>query len=216
MSVMTGSGDLVPFRGLGIVWKAAVAVLLAGSLLAVSSLAATLEVGPGKPFARIEEANAQARPGDVILVYPRAGGQPYEQTAVFVRQARLTFRARSGRGLAVGQDRRQRLRLQRRGQHAAGDLPVQRGHGRLRAGRLRAVRRPQRQPQRRGRADQPGQPRHRPPLLDPPQRHGHHVQRRRQPGARRQSADRILRDPPQRRLRPIRATTTTCTWAAPA
>ncbi len=98
MSVMTRSRDLVPFRGLGIVWKAAVAVLLAGSLFAVPSLADTLEVGPGKRFARIEEANAQARSGDVILVYPRAGGQPYEQTAVYVRQARLTFRGVPGEG----------------------------------------------------------------------------------------------------------------------
>jgi hypothetical protein len=57
-----------------------------------SASAATLEVGPGKPLARIEEANAQARPGDVILVYPRPRGQPYQQTAVFVRQKNLTFR----------------------------------------------------------------------------------------------------------------------------
>lgn len=55
--------------------------------------AATLEVGPGKPFTRIEDANAAARAGDVILVHPRADGRAYEQTAVFVRQPRLTFRA---------------------------------------------------------------------------------------------------------------------------
>jgi hypothetical protein len=60
--------------------------------------AANLEVGPGKPFARIEEANAKAQPGDVILVYPRAGGQPYEKTAVYVRQKNLTFRAVPGEG----------------------------------------------------------------------------------------------------------------------
>jgi hypothetical protein len=52
-----------------------------------------LEVGPGKRFGRIEDANAQAQPGDVILVYPLADGQSYRQTAVFVRQPRLTFRA---------------------------------------------------------------------------------------------------------------------------
>ena len=38
--------------------------------------AATWEVGPGKPFSRIEEAAAKAQAGDVILVYPRAGGKP--------------------------------------------------------------------------------------------------------------------------------------------
>jgi len=58
--------------------------------------AATLEVGPGKPFSRIEEANAKARAGDVILVYPRSGGRPYDKTAVFVRQKNLTFRGLPG------------------------------------------------------------------------------------------------------------------------
>jgi len=54
---------------------------------------ATLEVGPGRPLARIEQANAKAQPGDVILVYPRDQGRPYEQTAVLVRQKNVTFRA---------------------------------------------------------------------------------------------------------------------------
>ena len=61
-----------------------------------SASAATLEVGPGKSFVRIEEANAKAQPGDVILVYPREDSQPYEQTAICVRQKNLTFRAVSG------------------------------------------------------------------------------------------------------------------------
>jgi hypothetical protein len=56
-----------------------------------------LEVGPGKPFASIEGANVRARPGDMILVYPRENGVPYEQTAVFVRQRDLAFRAVPGR-----------------------------------------------------------------------------------------------------------------------
>jgi hypothetical protein len=80
MPVMTRSRDLFPIRRLGHVWTAAAALLLAGSLFAVPSLADTLEVGPGKRFSRIEEANAQARSGDVILVHPRAGGQPSERT----------------------------------------------------------------------------------------------------------------------------------------
>jgi len=84
---------LLPLRCLGTPCPAAAAMLLAGCLLAAPGPAATLEVGPGKPFTRIEDANAQARPGDVILVHSRAGGQPYEQTAVYVRQERLTFRA---------------------------------------------------------------------------------------------------------------------------
>jgi hypothetical protein len=55
-----------------------------------------LEVGTGKQFSRIEEANAKAQAGDVILVYPRAGGKPYDKTAVYVRQKNLTFRAAAG------------------------------------------------------------------------------------------------------------------------
>jgi hypothetical protein len=68
--------------------------ILAMVVFAVRSpaAAATWEVGPGKQFARIEEANAKAQAGDVILVYPRAGGRPYDETAVFVRQKGLTFR----------------------------------------------------------------------------------------------------------------------------
>jgi len=54
---------------------------------------ATLEVGPAKAFARIEAANERARPGDVVLVYPREDGRPYEKTAVYVRQRDVTFRA---------------------------------------------------------------------------------------------------------------------------
>ncbi|MEI8375665.1 MAG: right-handed parallel beta-helix repeat-containing protein [Planctomycetota bacterium] len=70
------------------------------ALVALASLdftsAATLEVGPGKRFSRIEEANAKAQAGDLILVYPRPGGKAYEKTAVFVRQKNLTFRAVPG------------------------------------------------------------------------------------------------------------------------
>ena len=54
--------------------------------------AATLEVGPGKTFARIEDANAKARPGDVVLVYAGSSRRQYEKTAIFVRQREITFR----------------------------------------------------------------------------------------------------------------------------
>jgi len=69
-------------------------LLLAGTVFSQRepAAAATLEVGPGKPFARIEDANAKATPGDVILVHPREDDQPYEGTALFVRQKNLTFR----------------------------------------------------------------------------------------------------------------------------
>jgi hypothetical protein len=68
-------------------------ILAVASVAALTSAAAaTLEVGPGKPFSRIEAANAKAQAGDVILVYPGPAGHPYEKTAVFVRQKSLTFR----------------------------------------------------------------------------------------------------------------------------
>ena len=79
--------------------RLAVLILVTGasSLWLAPSLAATLEVGPGKRFARIEEANARAQPGDVILVHPREADQPFANTAVFVRRKNLTFRAVNGK-----------------------------------------------------------------------------------------------------------------------
>lgn len=74
-------------------------VALNGALaLCGAARAATLEVGPGRPFSRIEDAAAAARPGDVILIHPLADGRPYERTAVNVRQAKLTFRGVPARG----------------------------------------------------------------------------------------------------------------------
>ena len=80
MPVMSCNRVLLPVRHHGHVGTATAALLLASGRLAMPSLADTLEVGPGKRFSRIEEANAQAHPGDVILVHPRAGGQPLERT----------------------------------------------------------------------------------------------------------------------------------------
>lgn len=57
-----------------------------------SGAAAQWDVGPGKQFSRIEDAVARAGDGDTILVYPNQNNRPYEKTAVFVRQKRLTIR----------------------------------------------------------------------------------------------------------------------------
>lgn len=68
--------------------------LVASAVLGVASAkAATLEVGPGKALARIEQAIALARPGDVVLVYPQPNGEAYQQTAVMVDQPRITIRS---------------------------------------------------------------------------------------------------------------------------
>jgi len=64
--------------------------------------AATLEVGSGKRFQRIENANAKAQPGDMVMVYPLPDNQPYERTGVFVERKNVTFRAAvSGKQLRV-------------------------------------------------------------------------------------------------------------------
>lgn len=63
--------------------------------------AATLEVGPGRRFSRIDEANAAAQAGDEIVVFPRADGRPYEREAIFVRQPRLTIRAATGERVVI-------------------------------------------------------------------------------------------------------------------
>ena len=51
---------------------------------------ATLRVGPGKEFARIEAAVAKANIGDTILVYPDPAGYP--RTALRIQVASLTVR----------------------------------------------------------------------------------------------------------------------------
>ncbi|MCC6125390.1 MAG: right-handed parallel beta-helix repeat-containing protein [Pirellulales bacterium] len=58
--------------------------------------AKTLEVGDGKPYSRIEDANAAAQRGDVILVHDLENDRPYEKVAVFVQKKNLTFRAAPG------------------------------------------------------------------------------------------------------------------------
>ena len=73
--------------------RALLLFLVAISGTTSASPAASLKVGPGKHFSKIEDANNAAKPGDIILVYPLEDGKPYEKTAVYVRQPRLTFRA---------------------------------------------------------------------------------------------------------------------------
>ena len=74
----------------------------------VHLVAAELTVGPNHPFVRLEDALAQARPGDVISVQPQPGNQPYVEVALTVNIPRLTIRSfgatghhvpLSGRGL---------------------------------------------------------------------------------------------------------------------
>lgn len=67
-------------------------VVCASIWCCVSASAKTLEVGPGKHFQRIEDANAAAEPGDVVIVYPLPGDQAYAKTAVFVACKNVAFR----------------------------------------------------------------------------------------------------------------------------
>lgn len=65
---------------------------LAALLLAAAAAAAeTLTVGAGRQFARIEDANAAAQPGDRIEVYPAEGDGVYRRPAVNVTKAGLHF-----------------------------------------------------------------------------------------------------------------------------
>ena len=60
---------------------------------------ATLKVGPGKEFARIEDAVARASSGDTILVYPDPSGYP--RTALRIQVASLTIRGIGLKPVAV-------------------------------------------------------------------------------------------------------------------
>jgi len=64
--------------------------------VAASTAAATLEVGPNKTFARVEEAVAAAAPGDTIEVFPLPDGEPYTAVGVLVDKPGLTIRAAGG------------------------------------------------------------------------------------------------------------------------
>ena len=60
-------------------------------------------MGPGLTFQRIEEALAQAKPGDTILVHALPQDQAYDKVALLVRTANVTIRAVPGpSGKCVG------------------------------------------------------------------------------------------------------------------
>ena len=68
---------------------------------AASARSAELSVGPGKDFARIEQALASAQSGDTILVFPQPDNKPYERPAIYVTKARLTIRSAAPAGQRV-------------------------------------------------------------------------------------------------------------------
>lgn len=75
--------------------------ILALPLLLITTVPASAEdreVGPGKPYATIEFALENAKPGDVILVHPRPGNAPYEKVAARVRIPNITIRSAATAG----------------------------------------------------------------------------------------------------------------------
>ena len=57
-----------------------------------------LMVGPGKTYAAIEDAYADAVAGDAILVFPQDGGAPYSDPALQVHKSGISFRGVVGPG----------------------------------------------------------------------------------------------------------------------
>ena len=113
-------------------WVSLLALILSCSMPSDSKQTSTFEVGPSKPFARLEDAYAQARPGDTTLVHPLPDNQPYAQVALYIDQPRITFRAAS---IDEGRQRpplRRGGRLQRPRPNAARHLPIQPGRRRRR------------------------------------------------------------------------------------
>jgi hypothetical protein len=68
-------------------------IIVVAAQLTRLSVAETLEVGADKKFARLEDAVAAARPGDVIAVHPMPHGAAYEKVALRVRTPRLTIKS---------------------------------------------------------------------------------------------------------------------------
>lgn len=66
-------------------------------------LGATLEVGPGRDYDRIEAAVAKAQPGDVIVVHPQPDNAPYQRVAVYITTPGLTIQGAVAASGAAGQ-----------------------------------------------------------------------------------------------------------------
>ena len=66
-------------------------------LLSLSSFSfsSTLQVGPSKPYSRIEAAYSAATAGDTILVYPKTAGASYDSVAVYLTKRKLLIRGMS-------------------------------------------------------------------------------------------------------------------------
>ena len=70
--------------------------------LCLATRAAELSVGPGKQFARIEQAVAAAKAGDTVAVHPLEGGKAYQKVALSITTPRLTIRAApAGQRIAI-------------------------------------------------------------------------------------------------------------------
>lgn len=67
------------------------AVIFAFLVAAAIARSEVLTVGAGQQFETIEAANAAARPGDTIEVYPAAGDGIYRQPAIYVTKPGLRF-----------------------------------------------------------------------------------------------------------------------------
>jgi hypothetical protein len=104
-------------------WFGLVAFWLGCGWLAATAIAAdaaSLEVGAGKPFGRIEDAVAAAKAGDAVVVYPRADGTPYERVALRVVMPGVCLRGWRG---AAGEGARVELRGEGFDYSGAGAVP---------------------------------------------------------------------------------------------
>ncbi len=67
------------------------------ALSASRAVATVINVGPHRHFSNIAQAVQDARPGDVIKVWPLAGGRPYRRVAIAMNKPRITIESESRR-----------------------------------------------------------------------------------------------------------------------